>query len=622
MIIKKYRKSSGAKYIFRFFQQILTFSVCVVFFAAAQAQSKQNSDGAGEDNILPAPLSLSLNGTDSFLTVSNSPSLNLTDSFTIETWIKSADYTASATIIDRFSQTLEQGGFGLRLRANAAIFTICPARGRCIDAASAATLVPNQWQHIAAVYEGGQMRVYINGRRSSGGRYIAGVSPPRAVSGTLTIGANSDTTQMFHGLLDEIRISSGARYNVNFSPAIQFESDSTAAGLWRFDGAATNDWTGNQNHALITGGITFSPDVPTAANSGFVITPTPNVGPSNTLYGVKTISATEVWAVGDHGPAGNCCFPKTPVSLRWDGSQWVDVPVPLPPGFSNGTLVAVDATSPTNVWAVGTVGSNFSLRVVLLRWNGAGWNIAAVVSDPTYPEYGISTIKSITVISENDVWLVGSQSGGYSWTLHWDGSSLQTVPSPNLDNGNDLADIDAINANDIWAVGAYMVIRWNGTAWLPVPNAPRSTYFRSVAAIAPNDVWAAGTITTCGPFEGCSSRDGLYHYDGSQWTVVPVPGLTGQLFLNDVSATASNNVWIAGMDNLKTYVAYFDGTVWQRVASQNTPVSDSDIDQLLSISTLNSNEVWTVGFAEDLLYTPQGNIFTKNNLALRRSATP
>lgn len=592
----------------------------------ATAQEKQFADEADTASNSSAPLSLSLNGTDSYLAVSPSAGMNLNGAFTVELWVKTSDYARPQTLLERFDKSSRSGraGYSLHVASDAAVFTICPGgrRSRCASAGSAGILVPNVWQHIAAVYDG-EMRVYVNGQLS--GTQSQGVPSPGSLYGQMRIGATVAGTQMFGGKLDEIRISNAALYNGNFTPAAQLEANTNTVGLWRFDGGSFNDSSIYNHYTTMNGGATFSPDVPTVLTAAFQITPTPNVGTSNTLNSVKTISPSEVWAVGEHGPAGYCCFPKTPVILRWDGAQWNNVPVQIPAGMVNARLYAIDASSPTNVWAIGTVAPGIGSsneKAWFLRWDGVQWNTVAVVSDPVYPQYGIGSVTSITVISETDVWVVGARSGGYSWTLHWDGTSVQTVPSPNLDNGNKLNDIDAINSNDIWAVGSFMVIRWNGTEWLPVPNAPRYAHFSSVAAIAPNDVWATATFTTCGPFGGCSSYDGLYHFDGTQWTIVPVPGVGYNTFLEDLSATASDNVWLVGSDDQnKTFVARFDGTSWQRVASENTPASSSDLDRLLSVSALNSTEVWTVGFASDIFYDPQYRA-VRNTLALRRALIP
>lgn len=608
------------------FRQIRYLLVLAIFCFSAAAQEKQLAGAAFSDEPdTPAPLSLALNGADSYLQVTPNAAMNLNGAFTVELWVKTSDFARPQTLIERFDKISGSGraGYSLRVGSDAAIFTICRGgsrRSRCTSAGSAGILVPNVWQHIAAVYDG-EMRVYVNGQLS--GTQSQGVPSPGSLYGQMRIGTTAAGTQMFGGKLDEIRISNTALYNRDFNPAAQSEVNANTAGLWRFDGGSANDWSVNNNYTTMNGGATFSPDVPTVLTGAFRLTPTPNVGPSNNLSGVKTISPTEVWAVGEHGPAGFCCFPKTPVSLRWNGLQWVDVPLPLPAGTTSARLVSVDASSSTNVWAIGTVkATGQPERVWFLRWDGTQWNTVALVSDPVSPQYGIAAIKSVTVISETDVWAVGARYGG-SWTLHWDGTSVQTVASPNLNsNGNGLFDVDAINSNDIWAVGNFIVIRWNGTAWLPVPNAPRDAHFSSVAAIAPNDVWATATLTTCGPFQGCSSYDVLYHFDGTQWTIVPVPGVGYNTFLEDLSATASDNVWLVGSDDQnKTFVAHYDGASWQRVASENTPASSSDVDRLVSVSALNSLEVWTVGSAIDIFYDPQHREVS-NTLALRRSLIP
>lgn len=606
-----------------FLRQAVTFAIFGILLFLAQnlmAQGKQDANGADETISSITPFSLSLNGTDAYLTVPNSATLNLGSLMTLETWIKSADYTLPQTIIERYSQFSRQGGYGLRVSNNAVIFTICPAQKRCTNVTGTAALVPNQWQHIAAVLDGGEVRIYINGQLNS--RNNTRVQPPGAVSDAMYIGGRNDGRQMFQGLLDEVSVSNTALYTANFTPAAQLESTANTVGLWRFDGGTFNDST-NINNATVTGGATFSLDVPRVAVNGFVITPTPNVGPSNELTGVKTISPTDVWAVGSHGPAGFCCYPRTPVSLHWDGSQWNNVPVPTTPGAPTARLIAVDATSSTNVWAVGSDNRYFSEKVSLLRWNGTQWNIVALVSDPVSPTFGIGRVDSITVISENDVWIVGQRLGGSSWTLHWDGTSLQTVPSPNLDNFNQLYDVDAISANDIWAVGYAIVIRWNGTEWLPVLSAPRSAQYQSVAAISPNDVWTIAGYTICPPIGGCVSSVGFLHFNGRQWIPVQPPATNGQLFLYDISATSSDNVWAVGSDgNNKTYVAHYDGVSWQRVASQNTSPTDIDLDRLFSVSALDSNNVFTVGAASDLFYSPQGNQNTTNNLAEKYGLLP
>jgi hypothetical protein len=66
--------------------------------------------------------------------------------------------------------------------------------------------------------------------------------------------------------------------------------------------------------------------------------------PGEYLTGVKALASNDVYAVGTDG--------ANPVIAHWDGSTWVMVPSPRPVG--GGSLLAVEAVSATNVWAVGT----------------------------------------------------------------------------------------------------------------------------------------------------------------------------------------------------------------------------------------------------------------------------
>src|SRR5262245_10513604 len=58
--------------------------------------------------------------------------------------------------------------------------------------------------------------------------------------------------------------------------------------------------------------------------------PLPN--PAHTLRDLAAVSADTVWAVGSTGSG--------PLALRWDGSTWIQSP--MPPGLGGG-LYAVDA---------------------------------------------------------------------------------------------------------------------------------------------------------------------------------------------------------------------------------------------------------------------------------------
>src|SRR5439155_6620904 len=76
-----------------------------------------------------------------------------------------------------------------------------------------------------------------------------------------------------------------------------------------------------------------------------------------------------------------------------------------------------------------------------------------------------NVLAGVSIVSPSDVWMVGEYNPGLPPTVtgrrtlaeHWDGSTVQIVPSPNATwSGVDkstLADVAAIAPADVWAVG-------------------------------------------------------------------------------------------------------------------------------------------------------------------------
>lgn len=62
-----------------------------------------------------------------------------------------------------------------------------------------------------------------------------------------------------------------------------------------------------------------------------------------------------------------------PVILHWNGARWRRVSIPEP--GAGGQLIAVDATSSRNAWAVGCTRTfgNAKARPLVLHWNGTAW---------------------------------------------------------------------------------------------------------------------------------------------------------------------------------------------------------------------------------------------------------
>jgi hypothetical protein len=74
------------------------------------------------------------------------------------------------------------------------------------------------------------------------------------------------------------------------------------------------------------------------------------VGPDSGLYGVKAISASDIWAVGSLATAH---YTNRNLLVHWNGTNWSIISSPNG-YYGRNTLSAVTATSESDVWAVGS----------------------------------------------------------------------------------------------------------------------------------------------------------------------------------------------------------------------------------------------------------------------------
>jgi len=265
-----------------------------------------------------------------------------------------------------------------------------------------------------------------------------------------------------------------------------------------------------------------------------VPTPSPGTGTVvDQLNGVSALSADDAWAAGYSSTLGGTSWAA--LMLHWDGTQWTQVTVPSPGQLPE--LNAVDALSPTDVWAVGeyNTGSPAVTKTLLLHWNGTTWTQTA---SPIANLHN-GNLTGVSGASPTDVWAVGQYSsgkGGFFKTLvlHWNGTTWTHVPSPNPGGKtsdksiNSLSGVTAVSSGDAWAVGTYghykgqgaveaaLILRWNGTMWVKVPAPPVSASasgLSGVAALSPSQAWAVG-----GTYQRTGGSVLVLSWNGTTWT--------------------------------------------------------------------------------------------------------
>jgi hypothetical protein len=377
--------------------------------------------------------------------------------------------------------------------------------------------------------------------------------------------------------------------------------------------------------ATVAAAVGLSLTMPAAAapagGGRWTVTQPQNPSPqANYLSSMVAFGRHDVWAVGAwYRP--DLSTPGT-LTEHWNGSSWKTVQSPnVTEGYNE--LYGVDGVASNDIWAVGydNIANYGSERTLALHWNGRTWKVVTTPNLGTHANF----LQGVTAISSKDAWAVGFGDdpggfAGHAMALHWNGSAwhLRDLTPPQT-QGSDLAAVDAVASNDVWAVGSQdgmtLTEHFDGKSWSSVPSpngAGGSGSLYAVAAIAPDDVWASGSAGNGGPNRGGPNRGGpavdeatlLMHWDGSKWSVVPSPdGPNTSNELTSLKAFGPDNVWAAGSsyDDLqvtsRTLVERWDGSAWRLVKSPNP---DPEYDWLMGIGGADAKQVWAVGGTSSL----------------------
>ncbi len=264
----------------------------------------------------------------------------------------------------------------------------------------------------------------------------------------------------------------------------------------------------------------------------------------NELNGVKELSSTDAWIVGDYtGVAG-----FVPIAAHWNGAVWIQTAPPAP-GAKGNFLSGVDATGDADVWAVGGLNNAQDVRMPLVEhYTQTGWHVVAA------PKLHSATLEAVTAVSAKDVWAVGNQytkSGQVTLVLHYDGRSWTRVPSANPGTGSDFFNgVDSAGSRFVVATGSYSVRkkvlplleRWSPSSgkWVRMKtgSAPTKSYMTDIDATSASDAWSVGWS---GP------QAVALHWNGSAWkTSAPaIPGGATATALRAIEMF-SGVAWAAG----------------------------------------------------------------------------
>lgn len=262
---------------------------------------------------------------------------------------------------------------------------------------------------------------------------------------------------------------------------------------------------------------------------------------------------------------------------RYDGTSWAPTTVPSVP-----SLRALHAVSPSDVWAVGDLGT-------VLHWDGATWSVVGAGFS------SLSDLRAVHALGPNDVWIGGT--GGA--IRHFDGATWT-----DRSVSDDVVTLWAAGPSDVWEGGAALR-HWTGTAWSVPPSGGFSNIVTVVGSTPSNVLiqttlfsyrWNGTTLTRLSDPTGVAAA-----WDGSRFVVAVRQNTLGDptLYATDLTSPVAfitrplgtiDSIFVLGDDDLLVSV----GTNLHRGAFDTAFVAQPTLSgHGTPIEAAGIGDVWT-----------------------------
>lgn len=249
---------------------------------------------------------VSFNGS-AYADCGNASGLNITGTaLTIEAWIYPTAFTSNfyeGSIVAKDANTNQ--GYVLRCGGTGILSFVIGVTGNIwVDAISASNVVTlNKWQHVAGVYNGSTVKLYVNGQQ------VQSVNETRSITSdnSLHMGIGHSFTawapaRNFTGYIDEVRIWNTEKSRATLI-ADMFKHVSAGTGLVASyqmtdgSGSSLTDNSGNGNNATLSAGTSWVASPVTFAGNALAFDGTnDNVQvPHHTSHEISTAITLEAW---------------------------------------------------------------------------------------------------------------------------------------------------------------------------------------------------------------------------------------------------------------------------------------------------------------------------------------
>ena len=209
--------------------------------------------------------SLHLDGQNDYVAVPHADSLNLSGtSFTVEAWFlkESLNPADNSGIVSKFAGNgPDENGWAIVTGGEQASKPVLAFSTKINDKGSGkptgqSPIALKKWTHVATTRDQktGTAILWVNGKPYATGQSF---EPPKTTYGLhFGVWRPPPTQYWWHGLLDEVRISSKVRYTTEFTPPLFAAVDKDTLALWHLDegaGSIAKDASGNGHHGKLLG---------------------------------------------------------------------------------------------------------------------------------------------------------------------------------------------------------------------------------------------------------------------------------------------------------------------------------------------------------------------------------
>jgi len=187
---------------------------------------------------------LFFDGANDIVVVADDASLNMTTAITLAAWIKPSQQTTQRIII----KLLGTDGYELFLASGGMVSFRINNTTR-LNSTTSYPIDGNTWMHVAATYDGTNMKLYINGTQEGGDKASGNI---RTNSVNLGIGSELGGSKKFEGSIDDARI---------YNRALSFSEIQELLTFWAPPSVAiVNNGAGNALNFNGTDGYVTVPD--------------------------------------------------------------------------------------------------------------------------------------------------------------------------------------------------------------------------------------------------------------------------------------------------------------------------------------------------------------------------